>query len=255
MKNFKITSFGTIILFLLLVIFDTTVGIALWWYIVLLIVWFSIMVLGSFNMSWGFYVTAFTSNKNISKKNVAITFDDGPNPEFTLQVLDILKQYNAKANFFCIGEHIETYPEIFKAIVAQGHAIGNHSFSHELMIDFNSTENWLSEIKQTDNAILKITSRKTKLFRPPFGVTTPKLAQALAVTEHHVIGWSIRSFDTVTKNPERIVKRITKQLKPGAVILLHDKQTNVLPVLEHLLQVLQKQAYQVVTINELLNEN
>lgn len=255
MRNFKITSLVTISLFLLLVILDTTVGIALWWYILLLILWFTIMALGSFNMSWGFYLKAFTSNPTITKKNIAITFDDGPNPEFTLKVLDILKQYNAKATFFCIGEHVERYPEIFKAIVAQGHAIGNHSFSHELMIDFNSTENWLDEVKQTENAILKITSKKTTLFRPPFGVTTPKLAQALAVTEHQVIGWSIRSFDTVIKNPERIIKRITKQLQPGAVILLHDKQSNVLPVLEHLLQVLQKQDYQAVTINELLHEH
>lgn len=255
MKNFKITSLVTISLFLLLVILDTTVGISLWWYILLLILWFSVMALGSFNMSWRFYVKAFTSNPTIREKKIAITFDDGPNPEFTLRVLDILKQYNAKATFFCIGEHIERYPDIFKALVAQGHAIGNHSFSHELLIDFNSTENWLDEIKQTDNTIHKITRKKPTLFRPPFGVTTPKLAMALAITEHQVIGWSIRSFDTVTKNPEHILKRITKQLKPGAVILLHDKQTNVLPVLEHLLQVLQKQAYQAVTINELLNEN
>jgi peptidoglycan/xylan/chitin deacetylase (PgdA/CDA1 family) len=85
-------------------------------------------------------------------------------------------------------------------------------------------------------------------------VTTPKLAKALNVTEHEVIGWNIRSYDTVTKNPERIVKSISKHIKPGAIILLHDKQKNVLPVLEHLLQFLEKQNYQAVTINELLHE-
>lgn len=254
MKNFRITTFATIGILLLLIILDTITGIALWWYLLLFIVWFLLMTMGSFSMSWNFYVNASTSKKDCQQREIALTFDDGPNPEFTLKVLDILKHYNAKATFFCIGRHVETYPEILKAITEQGHAIGNHSFSHDLMIDFNSTENWLNEIKQTDNAIRKITGKKTTLFRPPFGVTTPKLVKALKVTDHEVIGWNIRSYDTVTKNPVSILKRLTKHIKPGAIILLHDKQKNVLPVLEHLLQFLQKQNYQAVTINELLYE-
>jgi peptidoglycan/xylan/chitin deacetylase (PgdA/CDA1 family) len=240
---------------LILAIADTFVGIALWWYGLLFISWFLMMVIGSFSMSWKFYLNPITSNKVLTDKKIALTFDDGPNPEFTLKVLQILKDYNTKATFFCIGQHIETYPEILKAIAIGGHDVGNHSFSHDLMIDFNSTERWLQEIKQTDNNIQKITGKKTILFRPPFGVTTPKLAKALKVTEHKVIGWNIRSFDTVIKNPQNILKRITKRIHPGAIILLHDKQPNVLLVLEHLLQFLQEHEYQTVTINELLNEN
>lgn len=254
MKNLKITNFSAIILFFLLVILDTIIGIPLWLYVLLILVWFLMMAMGSFSLSWTFYLKAFTNKKNLKEKKIAITFDDGPNPEFTLKVLDILNHYNAKATFFCIGQNIEKHPEILKAIAEHGHGIGNHSFSHNLMIDFNSTEAWLNEIKQTDNTIYKITGKKTALFRPPFGVTTPKLAKALKVTEHRVIGWNIRSFDTVIKNPKHIAKNITKRIQPGAVILLHDKQTNVLPVLEHLLQFLQKQDYQSATINELLNE-
>ncbi|OBX26657.1 peptidoglycan/xylan/chitin deacetylase (PgdA/CDA1 family) [Gelidibacter algens] len=254
MKNFRITTFATIGLFLLLIILDTITGIALWWYLLLFVVWFLVMAMGSFVLSGNFYLKAFTFNKNLKEKKIAITFDDGPNLEFTLKVLAILKNYNAKATFFCIGQNIERHPTILKAISEDGHDIGNHSFSHDVTIDFNSTENWLHEIKQTDNAIRKITNKKSTLFRPPFGVTTPKLAKALKVTEHEVIGWNIRSYDTVTKNPERIVKSISKHIKPGAIILLHDKQKNVLPVLEHLLQFLEKQNYQAVTINELLHE-
>lgn len=254
MKNLRITTFSAIVLFLLLVALDTVIGIALWWYFVLIIAWFLVMILGSFSLSWNFYMEAFTSKKDLKNKNIAITFDDGPNPKFTLEVVNKLKQYNAKATFFCIGQNIEKYPEILKTIAEHGHEIGNHSFSHNVMIDFNSIENWLEEIKQTDNSIQKVIGKKTALFRPPFGVTTPKLAKALIVTGHHVIGWNIRSYDTIIKNPERIVKNITKQIQPGAVILLHDKQSNVLVVLEHLLQFLQKQNYQSVTINELLNE-
>lgn len=255
MRNFRILMVTTILLFLLLIILDTTVGIALWWYGLLFIFWFLIMAIASFSMSWKFYLNPITSNKILTDKKIALTFDDGPNPEYTLKVLEILKDYNAKAAFFCIGQHIETYPEILKAIAIDGHDIGNHSFSHDLMIDFNSTERWLQEIKQTDNSIHKIIGKKTTLFRPPYGVTTPKLARALKVTEHEVIGWNIRSFDTVISNPQNIIKRITKCLHPGAIILLHDKQPNVLLVLEHLLQFLQEHEYQVVTINELLHEN
>src|SRR5690606_14734549 len=138
-----------------------------------------LMTIGHFSMSWKFYLTPITSNKNLKDKKIAITFDDGPHPEITLKVLQLLKQYNAKATFFCIGQHIEKHPEILRAIADNGHDIGNHSFSHHLMIDFNSTEKWLQEIKQTDSSIQKITSKKTNLFRPPFGVTTPKLANAL----------------------------------------------------------------------------
>src|SRR5690606_27468827 len=211
-------------------------GIALWWYGLLFMFWFLMMAIASFSMSWKFYLKSITSNKIVTDKKIALTFDDGPNSEFTLKVLQILKDYNAKATFFCIGQNIETYPEILRAIADGGHDIGNHSFSHDLMIDFNSTERWLQEIKQTDNSIHKITGKKTTLFRPPFGVTTPKLAKALKVTEHKVIGWNIRSFDTVINNPQKILKRITKRVHPGAIILLHDKQSNVLLVLEHLLQ-------------------
>ncbi len=254
MKNLKITTFSAIGLFLFIIALDTTIGIALWWYFALIIAWFLVMALGSFSLSWNFYLKAFTSKKDLKDKKIAITFDDGPNQKYTLDVLDILERYDAKATFFCIGQNIEEYPEILQQIAEHGHEVGNHTFSHHVMIDFNSTENWLLEIKQNDTAIQKVIGKKTTIFRPPFGVTTPKLAKALEVTGHQVIGWNIRSYDTVIKNPERIIKNITKQLHPGAIILLHDNQSNVMTVLEQLLQFLQKQNYQTVTINELLNE-
>lgn len=254
MNNFKIINGIAIVLFLLLALLDTVVGITLWWYGLLFIVWFLLMTIGHFSMSWKFYLPPITSKKYLSNKKIAITFDDGPHPEITPKVLQLLKQYNAKATFFCIGQNIEKHSEILRAISDNGHDIGNHSFSHDFMIDFNSTEKWLQEIKQADIGIHKITGKKTTLFRPPFGVITPKLANALKITEHKVIGWNIRSFDTAIKNPKSIFKRITKPIHPGAIILLHDKHHHVLSVLEHLLQFLQEHDYQAVTINELLNE-
>lgn len=254
MKNFKTTAVIFIAILVVLVVFDTTIGVGLYWYVLWAFLWFSVLSIASFSMAWGFYLKPINSNKETADKKIAITFDDGPHPEYTLKVLEILESYQAKATFFCIGYHIESYPEIVKAIVDQGHEVGNHSFSHDILIDSNSVESWLDEIKLADNSILKATGKKSELFRPPFGVTTPKLARALEITEHQVIGWNIRSFDTVIRNPKLVVKRIFKRLKPGSIILLHDTQANVIPVLEHLLQSLQEQNYQTVTINDLIYE-
>lgn len=254
MKNRTIVNISAVLLYIILIVLDTIGDLSLWWYGLVVALWFISMALGSFSMSWNFYLNAFTGKKKLKQKKIAITFDDGPHPEYTLDVLKILERYQAKATFFCIGHRIEKYPAIVKAISKKGHDIGNHSYSHDVMIDFSSTDQWLQDIKKTDQIIHQVIGKKNVIFRPPFGVTTPKLAKALRSTEHTVIGWNIRSFDTVTKNPERIFRRICRQIRPGTVILLHDKQKNVLSVLEHVLQFLQDNDYKTLTINELLHE-
>ncbi len=235
---------------LVLLFFDVSFG----WYGILFLVFFLVTLFGSFSMSWNFHLKAFTSSKNYSEKKIAITFDDGPHPIFTSNVLKLLSDYDAKATFFCIGKHAELYPEVLKSIHDQGHLIGNHSFTHRYGIDFNKAKAWTTEISQTDTTIAQVTGSKPKLFRPPFGVTTPHLAEALKQSGHMVIGWNIRSYDTVLKNPNVILNRITKNVKPGAVILLHDNHDRIEFVLEQLLQFLKKQGYTMVTINEVLDE-
>lgn len=205
-------------------------------------------------MSWSLFLKAFTSNANVKDKKIAITFDDGPNPNFTSKVLQLLADYEAKATFFCIGKNVKKHPEILKLIASKGHDIGNHSYSHSNTIDFNSTELWLMEIKSTDQAIFNATGTKPTLFRPPFGVTTPHLAKALKVTGHQVIGWNSRPFDTTTKNHQRILKRILTKVQPGAIILLHDNHNRIEVVLEQLLQFLKTNDYKMVTVKELLDE-
>ncbi len=205
-------------------------------------------------MSWKLFLKGFTSKTNIQTKKIAITFDDGPNPKYTPIVLQLLKDYEAKASFFCIGRQVEKNPEILKLIYDESHDIGNHSYTHSNTIDFKSTEGWLEELKHTDQAIFKVIGEKPTLFRPPFGVTTPHLAKAIKVTGHQVIGWNIRPFDMAIKYREVILKRILKQVKPGSIVLLHDKHEHIEFVLEQLLQFLKKQNYEMVTINELINE-
>lgn len=255
MLNFKYIVWTAFLILGILLICEPFIYISIWWYVLLFLSSFWLLLIGSFSMSWGFFCNAFTSNSNITAKKIAITFDDGPNQKFTPKVLQLLKDYDAKATFFCIGKHVKKYPELLKQIAADGHNIGNHSYSHSTTIDFKSTEAWLQELKDTDQAVFNLLGSKPNLFRPPYGVTTPHLAKAIKVTAHIVIGWNIRSFDMALKNPDAILKRIVKRVQPGGIILLHDAHENIEIVLEQLLQFLKKQDYQIVTIKELLDEN
>ncbi|WP_179345198.1 polysaccharide deacetylase family protein [Winogradskyella ursingii] len=255
MMNFKTLTILTLALLIGLFAFSFYAEVSGLWYILIIQIWLTITAIGSFNMSFDFHLKAFTSNKKIKSKKIAITFDDGPHPEFTKKVLEILKRFNAKATFFCIGKNVESHPEIANKIVDFGHEVGNHSYSHSIFIDFNSTKKWLKEINNTDDAIEKVTGKKPTLFRPPFGVTTPHLSKAINKTGHLVVGWNNRPYDTAIKNKDIILNRIVKKVKPGNIILLHDTQPHILYVLEHLLLYLEQHNYQTVTVNELYNEN
>ncbi|WDF59827.1 polysaccharide deacetylase family protein [Flavobacterium sp. KACC 22758] len=216
--------------------------------------WIGINAFGSSRISSNYHVKAFCNNPLEKEKKIALTFDDGPS-EFTLEVLELLKKYNAKAAFFCIGKNIEKHPEIVEQIIAQGHLVGNHSYSHSKFFDFYNTGQIQEEIEKTDALLEKLTSKKINFFRPPYGVTTPSIRRALKLTGHKTIGWNIRSLDGGTKNQELILKRITKRVSPGGIVLLHDTGEHSVLVLEQFLQFLQQNNYQVVSIEELLNLN
>ncbi|SDB60985.1 Peptidoglycan/xylan/chitin deacetylase, PgdA/CDA1 family [Flavobacteriaceae bacterium MAR_2010_188] len=242
------------VILLITIALDFLLGIHLSWYLLPILFLFFAIGYGSFNMSHNFFLKSISNNNGISEKKIAITFDDGPNAEFTPIVLDILKKHQAVATFFCIGKNIENHPELLKRIRDEGHSIGNHSYSHNNRIDFNSTEKWLEEIEKTDRIIEDTIGLDCIFFRPPFGVTTPNLAKAIEKTRHTVIGWNIRTYDTVRQNPKPILKNIGKQLSPGSIILLHDKHPRIPIILEQLLELLREQKYQTVSIKNLLDE-
>lgn len=226
-----------------------------WWVFLLPAgLWFVITALGSGSISSGYFIKALCSNPAVTGNKIAITFDDGPHPE-TLNVLRLLKQYNMKATFFCIGSRIEKHPEIIRQVINDGHCIGNHSYSHSNFFGFFSTARITSELLDTNALIEKYTGTKPRLFRPPFGATSPSVAKAVKNTGLQVIGWNIRSLDTVIKSEQKILKRITKRLAPGSIVLLHDTSQKSLAVLEQLLVFLQQHNYKAVSIPELFNNN
>ncbi|WP_281867059.1 polysaccharide deacetylase family protein [Flavobacterium sp. GSB-24] len=214
--------------------------------------WIVINAVGSSRISSNYHVKAFCHNPSETQKKIALTFDDGPS-EFTLEVLALLKKYNVKATFFCIGKNIEKHPEILKQIIADGHLVSNHSYSHSKFFDFYNAKQIAAEIKKTDALLEKYTSKKINFFRPPYGVTTPSIRRALNITGHKVIGWNIRSLDGGTKNKELIFNRIIKRVSPGGIVLLHDTASHSVLVLEQFLQFLEQNSYEVISIEELLN--
>lgn len=241
-------------IFLLLVLFLLSLYTAInfWWFILIVLIWLGINAFGSARISSNYHVKAFCNNPSETEKKIALTFDDGPS-EFTLEVLELLKKYNAKATFFCIGKNIEAHPEILKQVIAEGHLVGNHSYSHSTFFDFYHEDKITDELRKTDKLLEKFTSKKINFFRPPYGVTTPSIRRALKVTGHKVIGWNIRSLDGGTKNQELILSRIKKRVSPGGIVLLHDTAPHSVLVLEQFLQFLQQNNYEVISTEELLN--
>ncbi|WP_452601084.1 polysaccharide deacetylase family protein [Pontimicrobium sp. MEBiC06410] len=187
------------------------------------------------------YVWDFSSKDKI----LYLTFDDGPTPEITNWTLNTLKQYNAKATFFCIGNNIEKHSDIFNAIVEQGHHVGNHTHNH-LKGWRTSKKNYISNVEQAQEIInTSIIDNKrlpkSNLFRPPFGKIKNSQAKALIKRGYKIIMWSIISIDWDKKLPkEQCLKNVIKHTTNGNIIVFHDSikaaknMTYALPeVLEH----------------------
>ncbi len=222
-----------------------------WWVIFPILIWLIFTIYGVFEIRFNYFLSALNKGNEKQKKIIALTFDDGPT-EITPRILEILQRYNAKATFFCIGQQIEKFPEILKEQANHGHTIGNHTFHHSSKIGFYSSDHVKKEIFSTNQLIEKVIQKKTRLFRLPFGVTNPHIAKAIQQTNHLVIGWSIRSLDTMISDEEQLYRRIVAQIKPGAILLMHDTTDKTANVLEQLFVFLQKENYQVVPLDELL---
>jgi len=224
-----------------------------WWvYPIVLVFWFLVSLCGSFFIRWNYHFTSLHSNKNTSQNQVSLTFDDGPNTEFTPRVLELLKQYNAKATFFLIGKHAKKYPQLVQDILKQGHSIGNHTYSHTNDFGFFGTSKVVKELQTANKVIEKITGFKMKLYRPAFGVTNPSIQEAVQQLKINSIGWNVRSLDTTHRSEEAILKRITNKVSKGDIILLHDTSYKTVEVLERLLLFLQVNNLKSVTVEELL---
>lgn len=153
---------------------------------------------------------------------VAITIDDGPDPEVTGPVLDLLDEHEATATFFCIGERVERHRVLARAIVARGHEIANHSYRHLMSFSLLGPRGLAREIARAQTAIAEATGETARFFRAPAGLRNPFLEPALIRADLQLVSWTRRGFDTVYGSAGRVLGSLTRGLRGGDILLLHD---------------------------------
>ena len=153
---------------------------------------------------------------------VAITIDDGPDPEVTGPVLDLLDEHAARATFFCIGERVERYPALARTIVRRGHEIANHTYGHPMRFSLLGPRGLELEITRGQAAIGAATGEVARFFRAPAGLRNPFLEPALARANLQLVSWTRRGFDTVYGSTVRVLGSLTRDLRAGDILLLHD---------------------------------
>jgi peptidoglycan/xylan/chitin deacetylase (PgdA/CDA1 family) len=197
----------------------------------------------------------FVCRGNNSQRCAALTFDDGPDPRSTPMLLDLLKEAKVEAVFFCIGKNVTVNRRLAERIVREGHLLENHSYEHSNAANFFTTARLKKTLAQTQTAIQEATGVVPQYFRPPMGLSNPRIFRAARELGLKVIGWSARGFDTQSTKPERIVARIVRQLEPGGIILLHDGKIPVARLVltvKLLLATLREHGYEVVRLDKML---
>lgn len=184
---------------------------------------------------------------NPSEKVVALTFDDGPNPDSTQLILDTLKKYNAKATFFMLGSRVSFYPEIVKEMKEAGHELGNHTWNH---IDLTkaSAEKIALEINNTSDAIEQASGSRPTVFRPPYGAVNNTVR---AQTSLPVVLWDVDTLDWKYRDANHLLEHVKKHVKEGSTILMHDIHMSTAEGLDAVLAYLQEEGYSFVTVSEL----
>jgi peptidoglycan/xylan/chitin deacetylase (PgdA/CDA1 family) len=184
----------------------------------------------------------------VRRREIALTFDDGPDPEVTPRVLELLDRFQAKASFFCIGEKAAAYPALVKEIARRGHNVENHSYHHHQAFAFFGISRLRREVDAAQATLASITGRPPVFFRAPAGFRSPLLDPLLAPRGLRYVSWTRRGFDAVSGNPKRILQHLTRGLGAGDVLLMHDRAPVVLAVLPTLLEQISAQGLKAVSL-------
>ncbi|NQT25417.1 polysaccharide deacetylase family protein [candidate division KSB1 bacterium] len=206
------------------------------------------------NPSFTRHLAPWTIWKGDSKnRTVYLTFDDGPHPQYTPEVLKILKDYDATAAFFLTGENIVRHPGLVERIHSEGHVIGNHGFSH-MNLAFKKRQVVFGEIERTDQAIRQITGSPSRFFRPPYGRFDFRFRKYMKQFDYRLVNWSLLTEDFREHPPEFLLKRVMAHVHPGAIILMHDGLPTtpiLIQILPEILNSLKKKHYRFVSLMEL----
>ncbi len=188
---------------------------------------------------------------------IALTFDDGPHPRVTNQILDVLSKYGVKATFFMVGENVKNYPDTAKRVVREGHEIGNHTYTHPHIKNMSADE-LLTEMAKCDKAIKDVTGvSSVKLFRPPEGVIDSAVKAISSENGYSIILWRIDTRDWAGTSAYDIKSNIEKNVETGDIILMHDyisKKCHTVEALNVIIPMLLEKGYEFVTVGELIGE-
>lgn len=188
---------------------------------------------------------------------IALTFDDGPHPGRTPEILDILKQFNVKATFFVIGQNVKYYPDIFDRLISDGHEIGNHTFTH-CSLENSSDDIIKKEFEDFEKIIAEHKCKKTCLFRPPGGLYNNFLRKYAEINNYDIILWSVDTMDWSHKSVDDIVNNILSNTNCGDIILMHDYISGKSPTpqaLKKVIPILLERGYEFVTVSDLIHKS
>lgn len=186
--------------------------------------------------------------EKVEEPKIAITFDDGPHPCYTEQLLDGLKDRGVHATFFVTGEHAALYPEVIERMNEEGHLIGNHTYSH-IQLTQNNRETFKEELIKTNDILEKIIGKEIQYVRPPYGSWDKSFETELMMIP---VLWNIDPLDWCSDDAAGIVKKVTEKAEENAVILLHDEYESSVEAALKIVDILQKRGYEFVTIEELI---
>ena len=193
--------------------------------------------------------SSIRAEKTIAAK-VALTFDDGPHPVYTPELLDGLKERGVCATFFVVGENIPGNEEILRRMDAEGHLIGNHTYKHVKLSDLDSARA-CAEVEKTNALICEVTGKEPEFIRPPFGEWKKAMECSFEMIP---VLWDVDPLDWTTKNTALVVERVLKDTKPGNIILLHDYYQSSVDAALEIVDTLTQRGYEFVTVDELILE-
>jgi len=192
------------------------------WSVAMLAAYCALVLCGVMVLRWRVFVDAVVRGPR-GARGVVLTFDDGPHPTWTPRVLETLARHGAKATFFLVGRKAARHPEVVKAIVDAGHAVGLHSWGHDRLLALRREKAVREDLRRGVAALERVTGKRPTLFRPPIGLTNPIIARVVDALDLTVVGWSIRGHDGLPRaRAEDVVARVRRDLRDGAIVMLHD---------------------------------
>lgn len=222
-------------------------------------IYLTLFFLGIFVLRLQVFVDATVRGPE-SAHGVALTFDDGPHPKWTLLALDALDAAGVKGTFFVVGRKVEAHPEIVKQIVERGHSVGLHSYAHDRLFAMRGPATWRKDLTRCRKVVERAAGQRVRLFRPPIGHTNPHAARVLRELDLDVVAWDVSGRDGIAAAPERVAQRVLDGVRRGSIVLLHDAAENDdrepagVRALPSILAGLRERRLEVVPLEQMLGE-